>query len=177
MLMMLLLLATSTISIDIDAETPLPEVVEEGRTARTACEDASVVLPDMLYAKGVGYTDILNPVVSARLDRCAELVAKVEAQGEEMVLTTIAVAYVESNFNPEAIGAAGERGMLQVIPRYHCVDVFSDGQGGCVNPEGAGIKFLAHLRSKYTSNEALRRYNGSQVYATKVGGYVRQLEG
>jgi len=133
-------------------------------------------MPDMLYVKGVGYTDQTNPEVQARLGRCADLAAVVKDQGEDMVFTIIAVAYVESRFNPDAIGSSGERGMLQVIPRFHCVDEFSDGQGGCVNPEGAGIKFLSRLRSKHGPHEALVRYNGSQAYATKVLGYVSRVQ-
>ena len=140
------------------------------------CAVAAQVLPDMLYAHGVGYTDISNPKVQARIDRCSTLVAQIEDQGGDMVFATIAVAYVESNFNPDAVGSAGERGMMQVLPQYHCVNEFSDGQGGCVNPEGASIKFLAHLLNQHGTHEALRRYNGSGAYATRVEGYISKVE-
>lgn len=144
--------------------------------SRDVCEAASMVLPDMRYTEG-GYTapgDFSSPEVEARLRRCEKVARLAAPHGKMVVFASIAIAYTETNFRPDLVGTAGEVGMMQVIPRWHCepFDDLNDGSGGCTNPERAGVRFIRRLLSEHSMNKALRLYNGGQKYADRVERYV-----
>lgn len=71
----------------------------------------------------------------------------------------IAIIQVESNFNPNAIGAAGEIGLMQLHPRYH-----AGVKNSIINNIRAGVSYLAHLRMSAT-----RRYGPAWWVAFNVG--------
>ena len=92
---------------------------------------------------------------------------------------SIALAYTESRFNPEARSARGAVGPLQVLPRYHCPSRSSE---DC-DLLAAGLSALRRYRTKYgdwasalchwnSGNECYRR---SRLFARIVLGRARAL--
>ena len=90
-----------------------------------------------------------------------------EARKRQLDPTLAAVvAYHETKFQYR-IGAAGEIGPLQAMPKYWCPE-----KGRC-DPIDAGLKALAYYLSRHDSTRmALTRYNGAgasaRAYAQKV---------
>lgn len=81
---------------------------------------------------------------------------------DELVL---AVIWQESHFKPDAIGKAGEVGLMQIHPRWH--NAPSDIAGNIA----AGCELLRGHLSRYTLKRAVLAYNG-------LGGngeYVRRV--
>lgn len=82
----------------------------------------------------------------------------------------LGVVRVESNFNPDARGGAGEIGLFQIMPRYHAG--WARRLGFDINTvEGniyAGLTLLSSLyRAEGSWTNALRRYNGGPAYSRK----------
>ena len=182
-----------------------PALTVDRPDAEKVCKAASLVLKDMRYHGGkyADPGDFSPSQVKERLDHCIKAVRVGTFHGEKVAFATAAIGYRESNFRPEVVGAAGEVGMMQVIPRLHCTKYpdLDDGKGGCINPVRAGVRaFRLLLASElearprwipiYSNGDpcrwdglrvptlcrVLRRYNGSQRYATAVAGFVRSVE-
>jgi len=94
-----------------------------------------------------------------------------------------AVIRVESNYNPNARGSAGEIGLMQIKPSTARMMGYSGGAGGLFNPETNikfGMKYLAMAHSlgggttcgtvlKYNAGHAATRMNPvSSAYCSKV---------
>jgi hypothetical protein len=126
--------------------------------------------------------------------RCAGLAEMGYEEGlaVEGVIRVVAIAYNETCFRPEASGARGELGMMQVLPK-RCAE-YAKTADGC-DPDRAGIRYLKNLRDRervraarkgraFAWRSVVRRYNGSgrvaRHYATKVQAYAfiisRKLE-
>lgn len=88
---------------------------------------------------------------------CADLLdraASVGLEGPVLDRVLVAMAIQETHFRPEAVGGIGERGVLQVTPRWHCEDV-----DDC-DYVAAGVRYLLGLlEEEPTMTEALARYN------------------
>lgn len=142
-----------------------------------ACEAAATVLRDLRYeerGRWADRRDLGHPAVQARLARCVQVARLAAPHGPDLTFASIAVAYAESNFRLEVEGSAGELGMLQVIPRYHCRPYpdLDDGQGGCTDPVRAGVRALRIFVGRHGVREGLALYNGSLAYARRVAGYA-----
>jgi hypothetical protein len=153
---------------------------EETSTPEKLCEAASRGMVDMRWDRGGTRPEY----VAQRLERCAGLVRRALTEGlkVEGAARVVAVAYNESNFRPNAVGAHGELGMLQIIPKLHCWRAKRE-DGSC-DPELAGIRYLRALqvteiraakkkRKKVDWVRVLASYNGSSAYGDKVDSYAR----
>ena len=157
-----------------------------GELATDLCNAAARGLRDMRWDRGgtrPGY-------VERRLERCRGLVdvAGGEGHDEAFMARVVAIAYNESNFRPRAIGSAGERGMMQVQPKWHCwralgLDSRKEWSGEPCDYRLAGIRALAAFveadRAEGDGREdwlrVLKGYNGSWDYAYTVDGYARSI--
>ena len=79
----------------------------------------------------------------------------------------LAVAQVESNFNPNAVSSKGAIGVMQIMPRTALYE-YGITKERLFNPETnikIGIKFLNHLITKYNGRVdiALSHYNGGSA--------------
>lgn len=88
----------------------------------------------------------------------------------------LAIIEVESNFNPKALGKAGEIGLMQLHPRY-----FSNIPHGIVGNIDMGVKYLAYTR-KHCSHkngiEFVTCYNRGtkrKLSAPKLTPYYRKV--
>ena len=61
-----------------------------------------------------------------RWDTCNAIVDEARAQGVPAHVA-LAVAYVESRYNPAAVSPAGAVGPLQILPKWHCPTRTADG--------------------------------------------------
>lgn len=149
-------------------------------TPERLCAAASRGMIDMRWDRGGTRPEY----VTQRLERCAGLVRQALREGlrVEGAARVVAVAYNESNFRPGAVGAKGELGMLQIIPRLHCWRATR--KDGTCDPELAGIRYLRALQVEKSRDSRKRRrkfdwaavltgYNGSSRYGDKVDGYAR----
>ena len=92
---------------------------------------------------------------------------------------SIALAYTESRFNPEAVSPRGAMGPLQVLPRYHCP---SRSSKDC-DLSAAGLSALMRYRTKYGDwasalchwNSGNECYKKSRQFARIVLGRARAL--
>jgi len=171
---------------------------------RAACEAASMVLKDMRYVEGklAPKGDFSHPKIKARLDSCVEVATLAAPHGRDVIFAAVAIGFNESLYRKGVVGADGELGRLQVLPGYHCKPYpdLNDGKGGCVNPERAGVrairlklaqarKMTRRLRPLYRKGDAcrwnrhrvpticraLKDYNGSRTYASKVARFIRSI--
>lgn len=102
------------------------------------------------------------------------VIEEAERQGVPAHLA-LAVARVESNFNPDAVSRAGALGVMQIMPqtaedelgisRYRLHDPATNVR--------AGVRFLRHLIETYDGrwDIALSHYNGGSGVKTGYGGY------
>jgi len=92
---------------------------------------------------------------------------------------SIALAYTESRFNPEAKSERGARGPLQILPKYHCPSRSAD---GC-DLVAAGLSAMRRYRTKYGSwplvlchwNSGNECYTRSKRFARIVLSRAREL--
>ncbi len=141
-----------------------------------ACRSASRVLLDMRYVEGrrAEPGDFSHPKIAARLERCEKVARLAAPHGPDVTFAAIAVAYNETNFREGVPGKAGELGMMQVLPGYHCKPYPDLRKGkGCTDPLRAGVRALRLLLADHGTERALQLYNGSSAYARKVAGYAR----
>lgn len=143
------------------------------------CDAAARVLKDMRYVEGriADPGDYNHPKVKARQARCIQVASLAAPHGLDVTVASVAVAYTETNFRDGVPGKLGELGMMQVLPHLHCKPYsdLNDGQGGCTNPERAGVRFLRFLLTKHSTRKALIHYNGSTAYADKVMRFVKTI--
>ncbi|SFU02645.1 transglycosylase SLT domain-containing protein [Mesorhizobium sp. YR577] len=113
----------------------------------------------------------------------SSIVARYAATYGVPVSLAHAVIRVESNYNPNARGSAGEIGLMQIKPSTARMMGYSGGAGGLFNPETNikfGMKYLAMAHSlgggttcgtvlKYNAGHAATRMNPvSSAYCSKV---------
>lgn len=115
-----------------------------------------------------------------RWDTCHAIAAEARAQGVPPHVA-LAVAYVESRYNPAAVSPAGALGALQVLPKWHCPD--GTAQGCDLIAEGIGL--IRRLRLRLGNwYDAWCHYSSGTVctesgrrYADKVAARYRALSG
>lgn len=85
----------------------------------------------------------------------------------------IGMIETESHFNPQAIGSSGERGLMQVHPKFwlhrlKLKDRFS--LHGIFTGIESGVRILRYQLDKNNGDlrKALVRYNGAKIYADKI---------
>lgn len=99
----------------------------------------------------------------------------------------LAIAAVESSFNPRAVSSAGAQGLIQALPRAHPEKFARLRAKGKTpfDPDASldmGGQIYAEYRTKFKGNQALalQQYNGSlkdksRRYSNKVMAMYRQL--
>lgn len=99
----------------------------------------------------------------------------------------LAIAAVESSFNPRAVSSAGAQGLIQALPRAHPEKFARLRAKGKTpfDPDASldmGGQIYAEYRTKFNGNQvlALQQYNGSlkdksRRYSSKVLAMYRQL--
>lgn len=87
---------------------------------------------------------------------CLAIASRAPAHGVRPSLAS-AVAWHESRFHFNAIGALGEVGPLQVRPEMHC------GGSDCDDRIGAGLRVLARYVGRHGERDGMCRYRGSAL--------------
>ena len=99
-----------------------------------------------------------------------------EAQGADVpVALALAVAKVESNFNPRALSSAGARGVMQIMPKTgrDLYGVEPDQLWDAELNIRLGIDFLKNLHKRYGRWDlALSHYNGGSAVGTPPNARV-----
>jgi hypothetical protein len=85
----------------------------------------------------------------------------------------LAIAKVESNFNPNALSHAGAKGVMQIMPRT-AEQVFGVNQSRLFEPDvniKLGVKFIKQLLERYENrlDIALSHYNGGSGVKNRQG--------
>ena len=85
----------------------------------------------------------------------------------------LAVAKVESNFNPKALSHAGAKGVMQIMPRT-AEQVFGVSRNRLFEPDvniKLGVKFIKKLLERYDDrlDIALSHYNGGSAVKNRRG--------
>lgn len=122
-------------------------------------------------------------------DATRDLVAAAQKAGGETgldPLLILAVAAVESRFNPIAESVAGAKGIMQVIPRFHPEKFEPHGGEHAVLDPKASISVGARILKEYIArtgslNAGLQLYGGaasdeSNAYSNKVIGERQRFE-
>ncbi|WP_135075462.1 lytic transglycosylase domain-containing protein [Terasakiella sp. SH-1] len=94
------------------------------------------------------------------------------------VSLALAVAKVESDFNPKALSSAGARGVMQIMPKT-ARDEFGVSPRRLWEPEvniRLGVEFLEQLYDQYDGRWelALSHYNGGTVKGNRPHSYTRK---
>lgn len=103
---------------------------------------------------------------------CRSVRTKAAEAGIDPTLA-VAIAYHETKFRPK-VGAAGEIGPMQAMPKYWCPK-----KGRC-DATAAGLKALAYYLNRYdTLRMSVTRYNGAgpgaRAYADAVLALHRDI--
>lgn len=127
----------------------------------------------------------VTPYPIERLGTCVAVAEEAEEQSVPAELV-IALAYVESRFNPEAVSRSGARGPMQVLPKYACDDDVECDYiitGVLMLRRWARRAFFKHGRHKVTDRDALAMYHGgnrprsrSYRYADRILRLRKQLK-
>jgi len=105
-----------------------------------------------------------------------EIVLREAIKMDVSISLALAVAHVESNFNPRALSSKGARGVMQIMPAT------AKGEYGISadklwNPRTnvrIGLRFLSSLIDEYGRTDiALSHYNGGS--AVRRGGHLRVI--
>lgn len=151
-----------TIMVALALTLPSPVEVRTAATVNAAalCDAAAAGMKDMRWPTGQ----------DARMTRCRDLAQHAMREGlpVEGVARVLAIAYNEANFRPHAVGARGELGMLQVLPRI-CTQYAPLKDGGCA-PELAGIRYFSELLYA-DANLAIRAKKGGRSWARVLSAY------
>lgn len=111
---------------------------------------------------------LLTPTASASYyDNSADIQQRVidEAKRQNIAPSlALAIAKVESNFNPKALSHAGAKGVMQIMPRT-AEQEFGVHRNRLFDPDvniRLGVKFIKNLLTRYDGrlNIALSHYNG-----------------
>jgi soluble lytic murein transglycosylase-like protein len=79
-----------------------------------------------------------------------------------------AIAQVESSMDPDAVGAAGEIGLMQLHPQWH------DVSGGVPGQIETAAAYLASLIDRFGVRRGVAAYNQGPS-DPRVGAYVRRV--
>ena len=80
-----------------------------------------------------------------------------------------AICQVESRMDPEAIGAQGEVGLLQLHPKWH------DVSGGVPAQIDTAARYLRAMIDRYGLDLGIAAYNQGPSRPVVVGAYVRRV--
>jgi soluble lytic murein transglycosylase-like protein len=126
---------------------------------------------------------VVDPAASERVVQAAYLAA---AQVGLDPLLLLAVAAVESSFNPLAESVMGAKGLMQIIPKYHREKLGAAGGEAALFDPAASLLLGARILQEYvrrtgTLEAGLQFYNGaffdsSAQYARKVMAERLRLE-
>lgn len=154
------------------------------------CEPARVEAPPpALSASGLKLARYLSRRYFVGLEATERVVQAAYAAAEEVgldPLLLLAVAAVESSFNPLAESVMGAKGLMQIIPKYHRDKLrLAGGEPALFDPEAnllVGARILQEYVQRTGTLEAgLQFYNGaffdsSAQYARKVMAERARLE-
>ena len=99
---------------------------------------------------------------------CADIHDTAHSKGVDPLLA-VSVGYHETRFRYK-IGAAGEIGPMQAIPRYWCPET------GTCDSVDAGVDALRYMLRRYGDTRlALTRYNGAGESARRYAGRVLRI--
>lgn len=113
--------------------------------------------------------DHLPTNLSAKQHRVCRDVAEAASKRQLDPALAVAIGYHETKFRPK-VGAAGEIGPLQAMPKYWCPK-----RGKC-DPIDAGLDALEYYMTKHdTLLKALTRYNGAGPSARKYASTVSKI--
>ncbi|MCB1042667.1 MAG: transglycosylase SLT domain-containing protein [Acidobacteria bacterium] len=118
---------------------------------------ASKTSEDVLYLKMCMLKPDLDPVQSANIARLVHRYAGMYNQDADLIL---AIMYIESGFDPNAVSSKGATGLMQVMPQWQKVLAMS---GDLKDPETSlkyGLQIYAFYKEMYKDDEmALTAYN------------------
>jgi len=118
-------------------------------------------------------TAILSPAEASTRADVRRLVVEEALNSQVPPSLAMAVAKVESDFQPEALSSAGARGVMQIMPATAMGEygVGADELWDARLNVQLGIDFLGHLISRYDGrwDLALSHYNGGSVTRTRSG--------
>lgn len=150
--------------------------------AATVATEADRVARIMMYARSV------NPTLSRQQaeDLSGRIVRHSENAGVDPLLTS-AVVGRESRFRPQARGAAGEIGLMQLLPVAARAVGVSEAELASVDGNlRAGTRYLAQQVRRYGVSRGLAAYNGgpngwrigrAREYAEEVNMRYQHLTG
>ena len=113
----------------------------------------------------------------APADRIVQAILKAADKHRLDPLLALMVAEVESDYNPLAVGLAGERGIFQITKRTaRVLNLEWDEAFDIEKNADAGIAYLAKHLQDNLNRKALSRYNGgSRAYAEQVLARYKNL--
>ena len=127
----------------------------------------------------------VTPYPIDRLPTCVAVAEEAEEQGVPGELV-IALAYVESRFNPDVVSRSGAVGPMQVLPKYACEDGVECDHivaGVLMLRRWARRAYFRHGRRKVQDRDALAMYHGgnnpgpqSFKYADRILRLQKQLK-
>ena len=109
-----------------------------------------------------------EPIQKNRMKACVKVATEARTAGVPPALM-VAIAWVESRYNPTVVSSAGAVGILQVIPRYHCPKKTAK---GC-NTIKRGVLLMRRLIKRYGVLKALASYNAGPRRWKLGVGYAR----
>ena len=96
-----------------------------------------------------------GPAPATRFADCLRISFEARRQGVPFDVA-VSLAWNESRLDATVVGAAGEIGALQVIPRWHC----PHGRAQGCDPVAEGVRFLGECLDRYrTIVSAICHYN------------------
>ena len=122
-------------------------------------------------------TILLTPTASATYDYDTDDIQQqiiTEAKRQNMAPSlALAIAKVESNFNPKALSHAGAKGVMQIMPRT-AEQAFGVPSSRLFDPDvniEVGVKFIKKLLKRYDGrlDIALSHYNGGSGVKNRYG--------
>ena len=120
---------------------------------------------------------LLTPSASANYyqgtDDIQQLVIAQAKRQNILPSLALAIAKVESNFNPQALSHAGAKGVMQIMPRT-AEQTFGVSRGRLFDPDvniELGVKFIKKLLKRYDGrlDIALSHYNGGSKVKNRHG--------
>lgn len=161
----------------------LPDTLASCRPARIEAAEPALDAAELRLARYLARRYYVDRDQTERVVRAAYQAA---AQVGLDPLLVLAVAGVESSFNPLAESVAGARGLMQIIPRYHREKLGLAGADELLFDPEANILLGARILQEYiyrtgTLEAGLQFYNGaffdaSAQYARKVMAERLRLE-
>lgn len=161
----------------------LPDTLASCRPVRIEAAEPALDTAELRLARYLAHRYYVDLDQTERVVRAAYQAA---AQVGLDPLLVLAVAGVESSFNPLAESVAGARGLMQIIPRYHREKLGLPGADELLFDPEANILLGTRILQEYiyrtgTLEAGLQFYNGaffdaSAQYARKVMAERLRLE-